>query len=187
MGRVEDAYEYTEDHDWQFVGSGTYSITLGELVHDGWVVLPSEEWDFPKYSDEQHERLCRKIVNRFWSREIGVLPPRQWKREFLRKLDEVMPKYIWLYKKLDSGIDSLNATDESYKSRNIVSDFPQTRLGGNEDYASMGTDHEYERMHDGTILDYAERVKGYNDVDAMVLDELEPLFSCLLTVGVSAW
>lgn len=187
MGLVDDAYARVNDNDGQFVGAATTSVTLGELVTDGFVDFSNPTWDFPKYSEEQHRRLCDKIVNHYWSRDIGVLPPRMWKCELLRKLDEIMPKYVWLYKKLDSGIDSLNATDEAYKARDIVSDFPQTQLSGNEDYASMGTDREYERIRDGTILDLVDRIRSYDDVDLMVINELESMFSCLFSVNVDAW
>lgn len=182
---IDAAIEATEKYDQEYYS--VMSVTLGELVEDGIVDLSDESWEFPRYSDAQHEQLCRKITNRFYERDIGVLPVLSWKREFLRKLDEIMPKYIPLYKKLDERGDNVNATDEWYKSRNVVSDFPQTQLSGNEDYASMGTDHEYERLHDGTVIDLAERLRAYDHVDVMILDELEPLFSSLFTVSLNCW
>lgn len=184
---IDAAYEWARRFDHEFIGSGTDSITLGELVEDGWIDFTKAAWKFTQYSDEQYKRLTGKIVNHYWSRELGILPPGQWQREFLRKMEEIMPKYLYLYKKLEGDTDSLNATDEYYKSRNIVSDFPQTQLSGNEDYASMGTDHQYERIHDGTVFDYAERIRNYDDVDLLIINELECMFSCLLTVNVNAW
>lgn len=185
---VNAAYEWSQRFDNDYIGSAVDSVTLGELVDDGWIDFSKKAWDFPKYSDAQHKQLCNKIVNHYYSRELGILPPKQWKREFLRKLDEIMPKYITLYKLIDeSGSNGLSARDEAYKSRNIVSDFPQTQLAGNEDYASMGTDHEYERIHRESIFDYADRIKTYDDVDLLIIDELESMFSCLLTVNVNAW
>ena len=163
------------------------TLALGELWRDGWFNLTDPSWDFPKYSDEQHKRLCDKILNHYYMRNIGVLPLAAWKREFLRKLNEIMPKYIILYRKIDKSPDNFNATDEYYKSRNVFSDFPQTQLSGNEDYASNGTDHQYERIHEGTILDLSERLRMYDDVDLQVIGELEPLFSCLLTLNMNAW
>lgn len=185
MGLIEDAYAYTEDEneDW----FDAVSISLGELVECGFVDFSHESWSFPKYSDEQHDRLCRKIVNHYYDRSICVVPPGRWKREFLRTMDEIMPKYVVLYSKVEKNPDLMNATDEYYKSRNIVSDFPQTQLSGNQDYASMGTDHEYERVRDGTILDLAERLKTYDDVDLSIINDIETLFSCLMTVSINAW
>ena len=163
------------------------TFSLGELWKDGWFDLEDETWDFPKYSDEQHKRLCGKILDHYYMRNIGVLPLAAWKREFLRKLNEIMPKYIILYKKLDTSPESFNASDEYYKSRNILSDFPQTRLADNQDYASSGSDAQYERMREGSILDLYEKLQGYDDVDMLIIDELESLFSCLFTVNLNAW
>ena len=163
------------------------TFSLGELWKDGWFNLEDETWDFPKYNDEQHKRLCGKILDHYYMRNIGVLPLAAWKREFLRKLNEIMPKYIILYKKLDTSPESFNASDEYYKSRNILSDFPQTRLADNQDYASSGSDAQYERMREGSILDLYEKLQGYDDVDMLIIDELESLFSCLFTVNLNAW
>ena len=163
------------------------TFALGELYKDGWFDLTDESWSFPKYSDEQHTRLCDKILNHYYMRNIGVLPLAQWKREFLRKMNEIMPKYIILYNKLDTAPDSFNASDEYYKSRNILSDFPQTRLADNQDYASSGSDAQYERMREGSILDLSDKLKDYDDVDMQIIDELECLFSCLYTVNLNAW
>lgn len=185
---VDAAIEVSKEYDSNYTGTAVISVTLGELVEDGWIDFKDSTWKFPQYSDEQHERLCSKIVNHYYTREIGVLPPLTWKREFLRKLNEIMPKYITLYKYLDEmGANGLSARDEGYKSRNIVSDFPQTILSGNEDYASMGTDHEYERIHRESAFDYVARLRVYDDVDLLIIEELESMFSCLLTVGVSCW
>ena len=110
-----------------------------------------------------------------------------WKREFLRKLNEIMPKYIVLYKKIDEKPDMYNATDEYFKSRNVMSDFPQTQLGGNQDYASVGNDNQYEKIHDGTILDLSEKMQSFDDIDLQIVNELECLFSCLFTINLNAW
>ena len=163
------------------------TLALGQLWKDGWFDLNDPSWDFPKYSTEQHERLCDKILDHYYMRDIGVLPLAQWKREFLRKMNEIMPKYIILYAKIAECPDNFNATDEYYKSRNVFSDFPQTQLSGNEDYASNGNDHQYERIRDGTILELSDALKAYEDVDTQIVNELEPLFSCLLTLNINAW
>ena len=98
-----------------------------------------------------------------------------------------MPKYIPMYRKLDTSPDMLNATDEYYKSRNVFSDFPQTQLSGNQDYATTGTDHQFLGCQYGSTYDLAERLRQYDDVDLMVVNELEPMFSCLFTVNINAW
>lgn len=162
------------------------SVQIGELVQAGWIVFSdAEKWPWPKYSDEQDSKLRKKIENKFWNRGLGILPPGMWKRAFLERMEEIMPKYIQLYKLLDESPQLLGASSEYYKARNMFSDFPQTQLGGNSDYASTGNDTEYERIRQLDILDLAERLKAYRDVDVLIMEEIEDLFSCLVSVSVN--
>lgn len=163
------------------------SLSLGTLIEDGWFDLTKEEWNFPKYNDEQHERLCSKIIEHFYYREISLTPPRVWQREFLRRMGEVMPKYIPLYKILTETPELLTAGSEYYKSRNIYSDFPATQLrGANSDYASSGTDMEFERIKQQDLMELANRIKDYDDIDYLIIKDIEPLFSALITLNVNA-
>lgn len=178
------------DYDSFYIDSEFHDVVtfaLGELWKLGWFDLKDESWDFPKFSDEQHERLCKKILDHYYMRNIGVLPLAAWKREFLRKMNEIMPKYIVLYKKVEEKPDMFNATDEYYKSRNVMSDFPQTQLSGNQDYASIGNDKQYERVKDGSILELSEKLQSFDDIDLQIVNELECLFSCMLTVNLNNW
>lgn len=175
----------TKEYDQQYYATTT--IVLGELYEDGLIDFTADEWKFPQYSDEQHERLCNLIIDHYYERDICCVPLKNWRRQFTRKMREIMPKYIQLYKALDENDGQISASSEWYKSRNIVSDFPQTQLSGNEDYASMGTDHQYERLHSMSALDLADALRNYDDVDYMIIKEIEPLFSCLMTVSVNAW
>ena len=166
------------------------TIQLCELIDAGFFDLSRKDWDFnPKYSAEQHRELCRKITDHYYWREIALVPPGIWKREFLRKMNEIMPKYIPLYKLRDEGYD-LGNDSEYYKSRNIFSDFPQTKLAGsNQDYASTGNDTEYERIKQMSPIELFKKIKDYEyeDIDLMIIEEIEPLFSCLLTVNVNGY
>lgn len=249
------------------------TIQLCELAEIGFFDLTREDWDFgPKFSAEQHARLCRKITQHYWFREIAIIPPGIWKTEFLRFMNEIMPKYMPWYEMLNnpefevgvvseftvgnehetgsgtrdeneqqtgtsngtsSGSSNVTETgnnDEYFKGRNIFSDFPQTQLqGSNQDYASTGTDNEYERINENSkntqtttqgstqgnsekerdtnerrshlndiVRDYRKRTKAdpltiieqlkqWDDVEATIVKEIEPLFSCLLTVNINAW
>lgn len=187
-------YENIEpfDPDWDVCTHPDYhavvTIQLCELIDAGFFDLTREDWDFgPKYSAEQHTQLCKKIVDHYYYREISLIPPGIWKREFLRKLNEIMPKYMILYKVADEGVQ-LGSESEYYKSRNIFSDFPQTSLAGrNQDYASTGNDTEYERIKQLDPIELADRLRNYNDVDLMVVNELESLFSCMFTVNINGF
>lgn len=206
-----------EDYDFGYMPCCGYddfhsveTIQLGQLIHDGWFNWKEEEgWIWDYYDLEQKERLQTKIDNHYYWREIGIIPPLQWKMEFLRKLNEIMPKYKYLYKMLaEEDFDPFSkeqtrsktgdSFDEWYKSRDINSDFPQTLLKGNSDYASDGKDREYEKLHTldknvnsnvrGDILDKWEQFfLTYQDPDAMIIEELDPLFGHLVSLNLNVW
>lgn len=166
------------------------TITLGEW-HDLGFYKPLEDpsWQFDAYSDAQYERLCVKFLNRFYDRYVSIPTPSIWKRAYLRKLNEIMPKYKLLYKRVDAGIDPLQDSRDRFKSRDVFSDFPETMLSGNSDYASAGTDRESDALHEGNAVEMTEAFSMYyNDVDVMILDELEHvLFSGFITASVPMW
>lgn len=182
-----DYEEFAEStrHDYHAV----VTMQLVELINDGLVDFSKPEWDFDSYDDAQRNRLYAKVRGRFDYREIGILPYRRWQERFVAKLNEIMPKYKPLYKALADGYDPLQVGGEYYKSRDIFSEFPQTMLSGdNQDYASTGTDHEHERINRGDFIDVADRLsRYYNDVDVMILNELESLFTPLMTVNMNGF
>lgn len=164
------------------------TIQLCELANDGFFDLTRSDWDFgPKFSAKQHADLCKKITNHYWFREIALVPPGIWKHEFLRFMNEIMPKYMPWYK-LVNGDMEIGQSSEWYKSRNIFSDFPQTSLAGNnQDYASNGNDYEFERINTADPLELASRIRTFDNIDATIIAEMEPLFSCLFTVNINGW
>ena len=160
------------------------SITVGELMDADMI---THDWfvTFDSYDDAQADRLWDKFVGRFQFREIGILPPKRWMLRLIAKLNEVMPKYKPMYQAMADGITTMTDYDEWHKARDVYSSFPQTALGGsNQDYASSGNDREYETVRDYGLLDSGERIGTYNDVDAMILNELEPLFMVIRTTDV---
>lgn len=174
--------------DEYFPYNSVTSITLGELMQDNYIDWNDGTWDFPKYSNEQDARLKQKIYEHYKYRDIALTPVRMWKDEFLRTMREIMPKYIYLYGLMDESPNLLVAGSEYYKSRNIYSDFPQTQLqGSNSDYASSGTDMEFERIKQDDIMEIAKRLKDYDDIDLMIIKDLEPLFSCIFTMNLNAF
>lgn len=163
------------------------TIKLGELYNWGWFNPDEEDWVWDYYTEEQYTRVCTKILARYSDREIGILPPGEWKRSYLRKLNEIMPKYKLLYAAADD-LDILQTERTYTKDRTIYSDFPQTQLAGMQDYASTGTDHEAETLHEGDAMDrLIDAAERYRDIDVMILDELEVLFSSLVSVSINAW
>lgn len=179
-----EPFELGTYDEWDRTYWSALSITIGELM-DADIV--NHDWfvTFDAFDSAQADRLWEKFVGRFQFREIGILPPGRWKLRCIAKLNEVMPKYKPIYQAMADGITTMTDYDEWHKSRDVFSAFPQTALGGaNEDYASSGTDREYETVRDYGLLDVGERIASYTDVDAMVLNELEPLFMAIRTTAM---
>lgn len=166
------------------------TITLGEWHELGFYKpLEDDSWRFDAYGDEQYTRLCTKFLNRFYDREVSITVPGRWKRAYLRKINEIMPKYKLLYARVEQGLDPLQESRDREKSRDIFSDFPETMLSGNSDYASTGNDRESDTLREGGAVDKAVQfAREYVDVDAMILDELEHvLFTSILTPTAPLW
>jgi hypothetical protein len=164
------------------------TIQLGELIEAGWLDWEDPSWTWDYYDQEQYKRVCSMIEVRYFYREIGILPPGRWKQQFMRKMNEIMPKYKRLYTMEAQGLDLLQTANTYGKSRNIHSEFPETMLSGNSDYASFGDDREFENVTEGDVLDKWEQLQTrYKTVDVMILEELDELFTCLLTVDMNAF
>ena len=164
-----------------------YTVQLCELINANLIDFSLSEWDFDYYDEEQRNRLWKKFENRYYFREIGVLPYKRWKMEIIRKLNEIMPKYKPAYKALDDGQNILQTYGEYGKSRNVYSDFPQTLLGGNQDYASNATDRQHEEIYTGNWVDQIAKLKTYDDIDVMILNELETFFYSMFTSNLNGY
>lgn len=164
------------------------SIQLCELVEAGFCDASFTGWEWPKYDDEQDARLRNKLSAHYWYREIALTPPGIWKHEFVRKMNELMPKYIPLYKLLDEYPELYGGDSEWYKGRDIYSDFPQTQLSGdNGDYASTGNDREFQRIRQADAIDTAARLREYDDVDLTIVKAMGSMFCSLFTVNTNAY
>ena len=188
-------FDQDENYD-DFVDfHAVFTITLGELIHGGLVDFSDGTWDtqlngtkIKWYNEEQKVRLYGKLQEKYYDREIGELPYLRWKRRLLSKLALLMPKYYLLYDILAKGVDPLQEYNDYGKSRNIYSDFPQTMLSGNEDYASTGNDNQYERIREGNFVEKMLAVMNdYNDVDDALLRELDSHFYCVLTSNMNGF
>lgn len=163
------------------------SLTLFELETDGVVDYDSDAFDFDAYDDEQRNRLWTKFSARYAFREIGIIPYARWHKRLIGKLNEIMPKYKWAYDYVKDGYAPLATESRFNKSRSIDSDFPQTLLTGNEDYASFGRDFEHEEIVQGDFLEKLAQLRVSSDIDILILDELECLFSNLVTVNMNSF
>lgn len=181
------AYEPSESSD-DFHAVTT--ITLGELLTEGGVdwTQPQWSWRDDAYNDAQYARCCRKIENRYYDRELGVMPPSRWRRHFMRLIDEFMPVLKPLYE-LAAGNSGmfLSDADTWHKMRSVFSDFPATQLQSGQDYASNATDTQYETIVNGNFMDKIKAIRqgDYVDIDVLLLEHLEECFSPLWTVTIN--
>lgn len=184
---IQEFDDYTgcyEQHD-------VITITLGELIESGVFDWNDSmlNWHDAAFDDDQYLRICSYFNERFYYRELSMLPFKQWANYLHRKLVfELMPKYKPLYERVYDGINPLSDGDEYYKNRTIDSAYPETLLSGNADYITNGRDEEYERVKEGktadNVINYAMVYKG---VDELLLDELEIMFTSMYTVNVNGW
>lgn len=181
------AYEPDEPRD-DFHAVTT--ITLGELLTEGGVdwTQPQWSWRDDAYNDGQYARCCRKIENRYYDRELGVMPPSRWRRHFMRLINEFMPVLKPLYELADGNSGMfLSDADTWHKMRSVFSDFPATQLQSGQDYASNATDTQYETVVNGNFMDKIKAIRqgDYVDIDVLLLEHLEECFSPLWTVNIN--
>jgi hypothetical protein len=170
------------------------TITLYQLHEIGFFNWDSElfNWSEYAYNEETYKRLCDMIYNRYKWREICITPPLEWRDWFMSGIKyELCPKFNRLYK-LREDMDGLDYTldhDRYGKRRDIDSEFPETLMSGNSDYASSGKDSEYEDIDlRNPIDDYEKRLAiAKMDIDNEFVGELETYFNSILTTYGGAW
>lgn len=166
------------------------TITLGELLAPGGIDWTTTQWSWrdDAYNDTQYSRCCAKIENRYYDRELGVMPPGRWRRHLLRLIAEIMPVLKPLYE-LAAGNPGIFMTDNDtwHKTRTVFSDFPATQLAAGQDYASNATDMEYETVTNGNYMDKVKAIRqgDYVDIDVLLLEHLEECFSPLWTININ--
>ena len=178
----EERWEY-EDADFHAV----VTISLGELLHEGVIVWDEPEmlWDY--YNKEQFWRVTKAVEERYWDRELGVLPIASWKRRYVGRMNELMRKLRLAYAKLD-GANLMQTSDAFSKNRSVGSAFPATQLKpSTQDYASDAADFEGETVTEGNYIEQAKLLDAYDDLDKQLVDYLDPLFSSLFTVNSNAF
>lgn len=163
---IEAVYgtEYDADEYEQSYGS----ITFDGVMYGRLPILNSYNeiglGTYPIFNESYRQILNGKIIDEYYNREIGMETIDDFKFSLRRKMDQIMPYYNQMY--LSTQIDysalqtmeinsvgssnmtgeetakTKNVTDTDTKSgsRGINSNFPQTILSGNGDYATSGND-----------------------------------------------
>lgn len=191
MARLKPIEGYVEGYEPQdpitdhFQGwHSVTNVTFGHLVDAGAVDWSKQEWAWNGYNDEQRNRLCGMIEDRFYYRELSVCPPGRWRREFLRKLNELMQKYKPLYAAVEDGeLRPLDNGSEYERVHHTHTEYPESMINPSGDYADMGNITERE-LHKGgnRVSQVSDYIRNYKSVDVAILDELDVMFSSLVTI-----
>lgn len=183
--KPDELLEFTGENIWNAI----YTVQLGELIEKGVFDWKREEldWSSAAYDAGQYARVCAYFVERYRYREISIEPFLEWALMLKRKLVyELMPKYKPLYERIAEGVDPLQVGDEYFKRRIIGSEYPETLLSANSDYASTGEDLEHEKLTEGDFSETLQKyVAAFRGVDELLLDELETMFIGLYTMNAN--
>lgn len=138
----------------------SYTMTLRQVCASYDIGL----MDYPIFDEGYRLGLNQKIKDHFWLREIGQETPDLFIFMLNRRMREIMPYFNELYRStrfrydpmtnvdmssLSTGTMSSNGTNSatssdqntaSNKSRSVNSDFPQTMLETEQDYATGAND-----------------------------------------------
>jgi hypothetical protein len=162
------------------------TISFGELLEAGF------DWgrnDYGPIDDADRTRLNKRIEDHYYYREICATPPGKFKLFLTRKLNEIMPKYKKLYDLAAAGrFDVLRQQTGNSKSRNVYSEYPQTQLQGNADYATNANDVAGANTNDGAPVQMSiQYQQAYDDVDVMILKEIDVCFLSLISTSVNGF
>lgn len=188
---------------------------------------------YPIFDEGYRKILNGKIIDEYYNREIGTETIDNFTLILRKKMDQIMPYFNQLYasqeipytaldsmkihsvgqSQLDgsatSNADNNTTSDVKSGSRTVGSDFPQTMLAGNADYASNASDLNSDvnttvdntssgSSTNTTNSDSDTLVTGYQgaasdlinkyrnsliNVDTMVIDAIEDCFMLVLNNG----
>ena len=163
------------------------TISLGELLREGVITWEMPEMAWRYFDNEQLSRVTQAIEDRYWDRELGILPVRAWMRRFVGRMNEKMDILRPAYEKVRDA-NLMQLSDDFYKGRTVGSAFPATQLKPTtQDYASDAADQETERVIEGNYFQQAQLLKEYTGLDQQLVDYLDPIFSSLFTVNSNAF
>lgn len=163
------------------------TISLGELLREGVITWEMPEMQWRYFDNEQLSRVTQAIEDRYWDRELGILPVRAWMRRFVGRMNEKMDILRPAYERVKDA-NLMQLSDDFFKGRSVGSAFPATQLKPTtQDYASDASDSETERVIEGNYFQQAQLLKEYVGLDQQLVDYIDVLFSSLFTVNSNAF
>lgn len=160
FGTTDDPDDYEVEY---------HEVTFNEVKYGKLPTVP--DWSkiglgtYPIFDEAYRPIINGKIIDEYYTREIGTETIDNWTLMLRRKMDQIMPYFNKLYFTEQIPYDALdsmrihsvssgnvdetqNATstntsqsDSEGQGRAVSSNTPQTMLAGNEDYATAATDN----------------------------------------------
>lgn len=162
------------------------TIIFGSLLESGFD-WGRNDWSAYNISEEAmialRPRINEKVEDRFFFRELGMLPPGAFKKHLKSRLSEAVAKHGVLYQKIFDGLDFADVNFEEMKYRQINSEYPQAQLmPKQEDYASNAIEHAYDKkLNEKRFATFQNFYQSIEEPDGQVLKDIELCFSQLLS------
>jgi len=150
----------------------------------------------PIFDDAYRPVILSHILDRYRTRRLGYDTPGEWMLAFRRwaNLNMTIPNQRYRSTAVALPLDDRDETDTTEATSHgldIGSDFPQSIIGGDTDYASAATDRRtadngiVRRTGRSTsVMDLLDKQRqAYLNVDAEVLDSLDSLFLSVFDQG----
>lgn len=116
----------------------TFTMTLSEIRHKN----PYETFgldSYPIFDESYREVLNSKIVDRYWTQEIGIETLSRFRKFMRSRMNEIMPMYNQLYKSQKLIIDPLNTVS----IKTLVNSLSETdEIANSESEATANTESE---------------------------------------------
>lgn len=131
----------------------------------------------PMFNEAYRPILLSSILDRFRTRRLGYNTPGEWRLAFRRWGNLNMPLYNLRYASTAVAMP-LDDVEIARHDLDVSSDFPQSLISGSDDYATAANDlratENGRRRSIASLLE--EQRMAYLNVDAEIVDALEPLF-----------
>lgn len=140
--------------------------------------------------------ILSHILDRYRTRRLGYNTPGEWRLAFRRwgNLNMTVPNRRYVSTAVELPLDDRDETDATEATNHgldTLSDFPQSLISGDTDYASSATDRKLAANEtvrrtgrsQSVMRLLAEQRDAYLNVDAEVLDGLDSLFLGILDQG----
>lgn len=121
----------------------TESVGYSDMDNAVTLAMPKIfDFDFPIFDEAYRPILERKIINHYYTREIGYETVSRWKLALRNKLNEIMPKYNKLYESELLEFNPLYTHDMYTKRDNTTNTNGTSNDMTNRDFTIDDTGHD---------------------------------------------